>query len=78
MDADTAQEIEGWNLPDGRSSFDDPLLDCLVLLIRMEGRSLSPAALRAGLPLEDGRLTPALFVRAAQRVDFRRVWCDGR
>lgn len=67
MDADTAQEIEGWNLPDGRSSFDDPLLDCLVLLIRMEGRSLSPAALRAGLPLEDGRLTPALFVRAAQR-----------
>ena len=68
MAADTAQEAQGWNHSNGESSLDDPLLDCLVIVTRMEGRTLSPEALRAGLPLEEGRLTPALFVHAAERA----------
>ena len=68
MAADTAHDYQGWRQPDGQSSFDDPLLECLAVLIRMEGRTLSREALRAGLPLEEGRLTPTLFVRAAARA----------
>lgn len=45
----------------------DPLLDCLVELTRIHGRPSTRAALVAGLPLENGRLTPSLFARAASR-----------
>jgi len=46
----------------------DPLLSCLVALTKLFERPYSPEALRAGLPLDDGRLTPALFLRAAARA----------
>ena len=49
---------------------DDPLLECLSILTRLHGRPVSTRALASGLPLEDDRLTPALFVRAAEREDF--------
>jgi len=68
MAADTAEYDRNWTPPDGASGLGDPLLDCLVILTRLEGRVRSPEALRAGLPLENGRLTPTLFVRAANRV----------
>jgi len=68
MTPDTDQDAPGWNQSNGAASFDDPLLDCLVMLTKLEGRARSPEALRAGLPLEQGRLTPALFVRAAART----------
>ncbi|WP_265947893.1 type I secretion system permease/ATPase [Dechloromonas sp. A34] len=45
----------------------DPLLDCLVELTRIHGRPSTRAALIAGLPLENGSLTPSLFGRAASR-----------
>ena len=45
----------------------DPLLDCLVELTRIHGRPSTRAALVAGLPLENGTLTPSLFARAASR-----------
>ncbi|KAB2919077.1 MAG: type I secretion system permease/ATPase [Dechloromonas sp.] len=45
----------------------DPLLDCLVELTRIHGRPNTRAALVAGLPLENGVLTPSLFARAASR-----------
>jgi ATP-binding cassette subfamily C protein LapB len=45
----------------------DPLLDCLAVVARLHARPISPDALRAGLPLAGGRLTPQLFVRAAAR-----------
>jgi ATP-binding cassette subfamily C protein LapB len=48
----------------------DPLLDCLVALTRLYGRPSTHAALSAGLPLEDGRLTPSLFARAAARANL--------
>ncbi len=48
----------------------DPLLDCLVTLTKLQQQPCSGEALRAGLPLVNGRLTPALFVRAAERAGF--------
>ncbi len=60
----------GWNIPRRLLKVDaeDPLLGCLALLAAYYERPQSPEALAAGLPLEDGRLSPALFPRAARRV----------
>jgi ATP-binding cassette, subfamily C, bacterial LapB len=49
-----------------RDEPDDALLECLSILTRLHGRPVSPDALASGLPLEDHRLTPSLFVRAAE------------
>ena len=46
----------------------DPLLDCLLLLARAYGDSLTRDAAIAGLPLESGRLSPSSFARAAKRA----------
>jgi len=45
----------------------DPLLECLVLLTKHFDNPYSQQALIAGLPLVDQRLTPELFIRAAER-----------
>ncbi|HEB97563.1 MAG TPA: type I secretion system permease/ATPase [Sedimenticola thiotaurini] len=67
MTADAVRKDE-WGQTGGESTFDDPLLDCLVILTRMEGRPFSHDALRSGLPLVNNRLTPELFIRAADRA----------
>ncbi|MCU7933202.1 MAG: type I secretion system permease/ATPase [Candidatus Thiodiazotropha sp. (ex Codakia rugifera)] len=59
-----------WGHPTEGSVFDDPLLDCLVFLTRFYGTTHSHEALRAGLPLEHNRLTPELFLRAAERAEL--------
>jgi ATP-binding cassette subfamily C protein LapB len=46
----------------------DSLADALLYLAAFHGRALSRAALLAGLPIENGRLTVALFERAAMRA----------
>ena len=46
----------------------DPLLACLLELTRLHGRPSTRAALSAGLPLDNGCLTPSLFGRAAARA----------
>jgi ATP-binding cassette subfamily C protein LapB len=46
----------------------DPLATCLAVAARLYGQPATPEALTAGLPLEDGRLTPALTARAAERA----------
>ena len=46
---------------------DDALTSCLVILTRLFHRPYSAQALTAGLPLENSRLTPELFPRAAKR-----------
>jgi ATP-binding cassette subfamily C protein LapB len=50
------------------ASGDDSLLACLVTLCRTLHEPRSADALIAGLPLVNGKLTPELFVRSAQRV----------
>lgn len=66
--SDGADDISASDQPAGQDGFVDPLLEALQLLSRMHGRGLSADEIRAGLPLENNRLTPALFVRAAQRA----------
>jgi ATP-binding cassette subfamily C protein LapB len=46
----------------------DPLLDCLLSLARSHGIMLTAESACAGLPLNQGGLTPTLFVRAARRL----------
>ncbi|MEW8044767.1 MAG: type I secretion system permease/ATPase, partial [gamma proteobacterium symbiont of Phacoides pectinatus] len=70
MSQDPSHNEREWQIADDGSVFDDPLLDCLVVLAQHHGRPLSHEALRAGLPLTDEGLTPELFVRAAERHGF--------
>src|SRR5690606_294700 len=65
----SAGESDGqWAVPAGVPGSDDALLECLVVLTRLLERPASPQALTAGLPLPDGRLTPDLAMRAAERA----------
>jgi len=54
-----------------RQSFDDPLLDGLLILSKLHGRTASRASLSAGLPLPDQRLTADLLPRAAARAGLQ-------
>lgn len=56
-----------------QTSQDDPLLQCLLAVAQFHGVNSTVEALTAGLPLENHRLTPSLFVRAADRVSLA---CD--
>jgi ATP-binding cassette, subfamily C, bacterial LapB len=58
----------GWTITAKALRADDPLLSCLVVLCKLLERPTSAERLGAGLPLENGRLTPALAVRAAARA----------
>jgi len=46
----------------------DPLLNSLIYVSRYYGLANSPEALINGLPLADGKLTPFLFPRSAERA----------
>ncbi|ELI5721159.1 hypothetical protein SKP08_004537, partial [Vibrio fluvialis] len=46
----------------------DTLLNALIYVSRYYGLANSPEALVNGLPLSDGKLTPFLFPRAAERA----------
>ena len=47
---------------------EDELLACLLVLAKSHGENLTRDAALAGLPIENGRLTPSLFARAAHRA----------
>jgi ATP-binding cassette subfamily C protein LapB len=52
-----------------RTDSGDPLLDCLSLLARLHTHPISADALQSGLPVSGAsRITPQLFVRAAERA----------
>lgn len=57
-----------WNLGEDSDRHDDPLLDCLMLLAKIHGRSASRTGLCAGLPLLNDRITVELFPRCAERA----------
>ncbi len=46
----------------------DELLECLKVIASFHQHEVSSEALRAGLPLEQGKLTPSVFGRAASRA----------
>lgn len=46
----------------------DPLLESLLYICQHHGISTTADALTAGLPLQDNRLTPSIFARAARRA----------
>jgi ATP-binding cassette subfamily C protein LapB len=56
----------------------DPLADSLLYLAAHHGRALSRGALLAGLPVERGILTAALFERAAQRAGLEAQLSERR
>lgn len=47
---------------------DDPLAECLAFLTRYYGRAYTPEQLRAGLPLEGGRMGMGGLAESARRV----------
>ncbi|HET6520065.1 MAG TPA: type I secretion system permease/ATPase, partial [Geminicoccaceae bacterium] len=67
-EADGAAAAPGWRLGASAGAADDPLLGSLVTLTQLLERPTTAEALKAGLPLEEGRLTPELCVRAAARA----------
>ena len=48
----------------------DALLGCLMLACRAHQMVTTRDALVAGMPLRNGKMTPALFKRAAERVNL--------
>jgi len=48
----------------------DALLECLITLGKIHDRVTERNALKAGLPLQNGKITPALFSRAAKRAGY--------
>ncbi|SDO93061.1 ATP-binding cassette, subfamily C, LapB [Halomonas shengliensis] len=51
-----------------RSAVQDELLECLQTVASCHDRATTAESLTAGLPLEQGRLTPGVFPRAASRA----------
>ncbi|UVL85474.1 type I secretion system permease/ATPase [Pseudomonas sp. B21-028] len=56
---------------DPRLSFDDPLLDGLLILCKLHGATVSRASLSAGLPMAHQRLSLDLLPRAAARAGLQ-------
>ena len=63
LSTETAAPREASSLPGG-----GPLAASLTLIAALHGRRISRDALLSGLPMENGILTPALFLRAAKRA----------
>ncbi|MDP0588099.1 MAG: type I secretion system permease/ATPase [Candidatus Endonucleobacter bathymodioli] len=61
---------DSWGASGKPCSRADPLLDCLKILTRYYGNPYSSQSLTVGLPLENGALTPELFIRAAERASL--------
>ncbi|MCK5227766.1 MAG: type I secretion system permease/ATPase, partial [Desulfobulbaceae bacterium] len=57
-----------WKTVDNTDSHYDALLDSLLLIAKLHGRSVSRTGLKTGLPLVHNRLTVELFPRAAGRA----------
>lgn len=53
-----------------KSEVVDPLLECLLIIAVGHGRPLGRDAAVAGLPLDEGRITPALLPRIAERANM--------
>lgn len=70
MTTESNNNNKNWQVPKEALLPDDPLANCLVLLTQLQHRPFTLQSLTAGLPLEASRLTPQLFIRAAERADL--------
>jgi ATP-binding cassette subfamily C protein LapB len=61
-------DSNAWQASEKIILFEDPLLQCLVILTKLLSKPVSAEALKAGLPLVNNRFTPELFIRAAERA----------
>ena len=68
MAEDQMEQQASWLYPGRAATFFDPLLTALVILTKFYGQPASQETLKSGLPLEDNRLSLALFSRAAKRA----------
>src|SRR3990167_6130712 len=64
----SAQQEPTWQPHHPGSTSHDPLLASLLLFAKIHEQQVSQHTLTSGLPLIDNRLTPELFVRAAERA----------
>jgi ATP-binding cassette subfamily C protein LapB len=64
------EKAELVQLTENQPNVNDSLLGCLLLACRTHQIATTKDALTAGLPLRDGRMTPALFKRAAERANL--------
>ncbi len=49
----------------------DPLLECLVYICKLEQKEVSRSSLTASLPLVKGKLSPELYIRSAARAGLK-------
>ncbi|MFZ5482897.1 MAG: type I secretion system permease/ATPase [Pseudomonadota bacterium] len=68
MTESSLPQAPAWDLPRSADRALDPLLECLMALARLHGAPRTRDALVAGLPLQDCRLSPSTFERAARRA----------
>jgi len=54
-------------------NYSDPLLQCLVIFTKIQGRPFSAEALTAGLPVEEGKSSPTLFSLKRSQGLFSRA-----
>lgn len=59
-----------WTVDKNQSLPDDELLACLMLLAKYYKNPCSASVLITGLPLEENRLVPSIFERAAERANL--------
>lgn len=70
MPRDSPQPEESAENVEKNSGF-DPLLEALIGIGEWHGERIVPDQALSGLPLQNGKLTPALLMRAAEKVGFR-------
>jgi ATP-binding cassette subfamily C protein LapB len=70
QDKFTMENTELAQLTENQPNASDSLLGCLLLACRTHQIATTKDALSAGLPLRNGKMTPALFKRAAERANL--------
>ncbi len=63
---DSARQV--WRVTPSVSNAEDVLLNCLHIICKLLDRPQSREALAAGLPISEMGMSPALFIRSAQRA----------
>ena len=70
VDAEPVREAAS-AAPEDMEVFEDPLAACLSFLSKLYGHGYTEGQLRVGIPLEDGRLTLATAIQAAERIGMQ-------